>query len=182
MIKPPRYSPAIFLLAGAFSLVGPLAFALGGGGNSNNGSNTPVCEQGYVWNASKSECVKATSSTMDDETLFALGRDLALAGRYQEALDALQAVASPDSMVLTMIGYATRKMGNYDEGLSYYGQALNLDPNNANAHEYLGEAYAEKGNLDLAQAELEKVASICGTTCEQYEDLARAIAGQPDES
>ena len=54
--------------------------------------------------------------------------------------------------------------------------------NNINTHEYLGEAYAEKGKLDLAKAELVKVSAVCGTTCEQYQDLAKAIAGTPDEN
>ena len=43
----------------------------------------------------------------------------------------------------------------------------------------IAEAYAEKGKLDLAKAELVKVESVCGTTCEQYQDLAKAIAGTP---
>jgi tetratricopeptide (TPR) repeat protein len=180
MIKVPKSSPAILLLAGALSLVGPVALAAGGSGGGDS-SNTPTCERGYVWNTGKGKCVKATSSNMDDKTLYTQGHDLALAGRYQEALDALQAVKAPDSMALTMIGYAKRKMGDYDGGLSYYQMALTIDPNNVNTHEYLGEAYAEKGKLDLAKAELAKVASVCGTTCEQYQDLAKAIAGTPDE-
>ena len=84
-------------------------------------------------------------------------------------------------MTLTMIGYATRKLGNYDRGLAYYAKALALDSNNINTHEYLGEAYAEKGKVDLAKTELIKVAAVCGTTCEQYQDLSKAIAGTPDE-
>jgi hypothetical protein len=35
--------------------------------------------------------------------------------------------------------------------------------------------------MDLAKAELAKVALICGTTCEQYEDLAKAITGVSDD-
>jgi tetratricopeptide (TPR) repeat protein len=80
-----------------------------------------------------------------------------------------------------MIGYSQRKMGHYDAGLAYYRQALALDPNNVNTHEYLGEAYAEKGKLDLARADLLKVSAVCGRGCEQYQDLAKAIAGVPDD-
>jgi tetratricopeptide (TPR) repeat protein len=183
MINDRKSSTAIILLlAGGLSLGGSLAFAASGGGSTSGGASTPDCSKGYVWSTQKSKCVKATSSNMDDKTLYSQGRDLALAGRYQEALDALDAVKNQDSMVLTMIGYSKRKMGNYDEGLVYYQKALVLDPNNVDTHEYLGEAYAEKGKLDLAKAELVKVASVCGTTCEQYQDLANAIAGIPDES
>jgi tetratricopeptide (TPR) repeat protein len=169
------------VIAGALSLAAGVALAASGGGSSSSGTATPHCKTGYVWNASKGKCEKATSSTMDDKTLYAEGRNLALAGRYEEALTALDAVKTPDSMTLTMIGYAQRKQGNYDVGVAYYAKALALDPNNINTHEYLGEAYAEKGKLDLAKAELVKVGAVCGQTCEQYQDLARAIAGTPDQ-
>jgi tetratricopeptide (TPR) repeat protein len=181
MIRTHNSLATTLFLAGALSLAGTAAFALSGGGSSSDAS-THSCHTGYVWNAKKGICEKATSSTMDDKTLYAQGRDLALAGRYEEALAALEAVKVQDSMVLTMIGYSQRKMGNYGEGLAYYQKALTLDPNNVNTHEYLGEAYAEKGQLDLARAELLKVSAVCGTTCEQYQDLAKAIAGTPDES
>jgi tetratricopeptide (TPR) repeat protein len=132
-----------------------------------------------VWNSSTEKCEKSTS--LDDKALYDQGRDLALAGRYAEALTALEAVRDQnDAMVLTMIGYSKRKLGDYDGGLAYYQRALALEPNNVNTHEYLGEAYAEKGKLDLAKAELVKISAVCGTTCEQYLDLAKAIAGKPD--
>jgi hypothetical protein len=41
--------------------------------------------------------------------------------------------------------------------------------------EYLGEAYVIKGRLDLAQEQLQHIKSICGSTCEEYQDLAEAI-------
>jgi len=163
--------------------VGP-AFAASGGSSSGGGgaSTTPTCQSGYVYDPNKKTCVKATSGLFDDKQLYAQGRALALAGRYAEALDALTAVRNQnDSMVLTMIGYAKRKSGSFDEGMAYYQRALAIDPKNVNTREYLGEAYAEKGRMDLAKAELVKVEALCGTECEQYQDLAKAIAGQSDE-
>jgi tetratricopeptide (TPR) repeat protein len=153
----------------------------GGGGGGSSASSTPSCSHGKVYDSARGQCVRKGAS-LDDKYLYRQGRDLALAGRYDEALTALNAVKVPDSMTFTMIGYATRKMGNYDEGLAYYAKALALDPQNVNTHEYLGEAYAEKGKLDLAKAELVKVSAVCGTTCEQYQDLSKAIAGTPDEN
>jgi tetratricopeptide (TPR) repeat protein len=155
--------------------------ASGGGGGGGGGGSTPTCKHGTVYDSSKHQCVK-NGASLDDKYLYQQGRDLALAGRYDEALTSLNAVKSPDSMTLTMIGYATRKLGNYDTGLAYYQKALALDPSNVNTHEYLGEAYAEKGKLDLAKAELIKVSAVCGTTCEPYQDLSKAIAGTPDQN
>jgi len=173
------------LLSGAGLAALALAITLpafaAGGSSSGGGNNTPTCQAGYVYDKNKQACVKSGSSSLDDKELYQQGHDLALAGRYTEALDALKAVKNQnDSMLLTMIGYATRKLGHFDEGLAYYRQALVLNPNNVNTREYLGEAYAEKGQLDLAKAELVKVQALCGTECEQYKDLSAAIAGKPD--
>ena len=165
--------------------VGPAFAASGGGsngGSSGGGASTPSCQPGYVYDSNRKTCVKATSGLFDDKQLYAQGRALALAGRYAEALGALTAVRNQnDSMVLTMIGYAKRKSGSFDEGMAYYRRALAIDPKNANTREYLGEAYVEKGRMDLAKAELANVEALCGTECEQYQDLAKAIAGQSDD-
>ena len=174
------------LVALALSIAGAVgpAFAASGGSSNGGGSgaSTPSCPSGYVYDSNKKSCVKASSGLFDDKQLYAQGRALALSGRYAEALDALTAVRNQnDSMVLTMIGYAKRKSGSFDEGMAYYQRALAIDPKNVNTREYLGEAYAEKGRMDLAKAELAKVEALCGTECEQYEDLAKAIAGQPED-
>jgi tetratricopeptide (TPR) repeat protein len=166
----------------AFAASGGSSSGGGSGGGSGSGASTPSCPTGYVYDSNKKSCVRANSGLFDDKQLYAQGRALALAGRYAEALGALTAVRNQnDSMVLTMIGYAKRKSGSFDEGMAYYRRALAIDPKNVNTREYLGEAYAEKGRMDLAKAELVKVEALCGTECEQYQDLAKAIAGQSDE-
>lgn len=180
-----KHAPIILALtaclASLFPAAGP-AFAASGGGSGSSGANTPTCDDGYVWNPNTQQCELKSGSTVDDKSLYRQGRDLALAGRYKEALTALGAVRQPDSMTYTMIGYSWRKMGNFKSAQSYYYRALALDPNNVNTHEYLGEAFAERGRMDLAKIELAKVAAIAGTKSEQYHDLSRAIAAQPDES
>jgi tetratricopeptide (TPR) repeat protein len=174
------------LVALALSIAGAAgpAFANPSGGSSSgsSGSGTPSCKPGYVYDTSKQTCVKASSGLLDDEQLYQQGRALALGGHYDEALGALAAVRNQnDSKVLTMIGYAKRKLGSFDEGMAYYRQALAIDPDNADTREYLGEAFVETGRMDLAKAELANVEALCGTECEQYQDLAAAIAGQPDD-
>ena len=109
------------------------------------------------------------------------GHRQVLAGYYDHALDALNAICDKnDAMVLTMIGYSKRKLGALDEGIAIYHQALAIDPKNINTHEYLGEGYIDAGHIDLAEAELDTLQGLCGTTCEQYQDLAKALAGEPD--
>ena len=115
---------------------------------------------------------------LDDKDLYEQGHALAKAGHSEAALAALTTIEDQnDSMVLTMIGYSKRKMGNWNEGVAFYHKALAIDPNNPNTREYLGEAYLTNGRIDLAEAELAKIEAITGTESEQYQELAFAIAG-----
>jgi tetratricopeptide (TPR) repeat protein len=160
----------------ALSLAAGGAFAAGSGGGDK--PNKPSCPTGQVWDEKKG-CVNASGSNLEDQDLLEQGTALAKAGRYDDALQVFAAAKDRnDSQLLTMIGYATRKLGQYDEGVAYYHQALAINPDNVNTHEYLGEAYAEMGQIELAKAELTKVEALCGTECEQYEDLAKAIEGE----
>jgi len=68
--------------------------------------------------------------------------------------------------------------GALDEGIAYYHRALAIDPDNVNTREYLGEGYVAMGRLDLAQAELDRIGTLCGEGCDQYLDLAAAMAGE----
>ena len=72
-------------------------------------------------------------------------------------------------------GYATRKLGRTEEGIGYYLQSVAMDPNYAQVREYLGEAYVVQGKLAEAGTQLKAIEKICGTGCEEFEDLADAI-------
>lgn len=163
-------------VAGSLTLGAP-AFAVSSGGSSGGSSGTQ-CKQGMVWNQAKGICEKASSGLFDDKTLYEQGRALALAGEYGKALALFDIIENKrDADVLTMIGYSKRKSGSVEEGISYYQQALAIDPDNVNTREYLGEGYVAMGRLDLAQAELDRIGALCGESCDQYIDLATAMAG-----
>jgi hypothetical protein len=152
----------------------------GGAGGTTGGGGAVNCrtDAGWVYDEEQGICIRKGSD--NDAMLYTQGRALALAGYYDDALDFLGDVATKDSMTLTMIGYATRKLGRAEEGIAIYHQALAIDPDNVNTREYLGEGYLAAGRVDLAEAELDTIAYICGnTTCEQYVDLQKAIVGDP---
>jgi tetratricopeptide (TPR) repeat protein len=178
----------------AAGMAGAFAFALmtvpalaasggsGGGGGGGSGSGEPVhtCpKKGEVWKDGK--CVKRTGAIPDSD-LYAQGRQLALDGRYEAALDLLTAVRNQrDPMVLTMIGYSKRKQGDMEGGFAAYKQALAIDPGNLNTHEYMGEAYVTIGKVEEAKLELATLQKLCGGAgCEQYDDLAKALNGEPE--
>ena len=79
--------------------------------------------------------------------------------------------------VATLIGYASRKLGRYDDAKVWYERALAADPNHAQTWSYYGMWQAEQGNILKAKDDLEKVRSICGTECREYTALKEAIDG-----
>ncbi len=171
----------IALCTAGLIAVGPALAASGGGGSSGgSGSSNIQCRAGWVYDKTKRICVRKDAA--GDSDLFEQGRALAVAGEYERALDLLEAVRNQDdAMVLTMIGYSKRKMGQVDEGLAYYHKALAIEPDNVLTREYLGEGYVITGRVDLARAELDRIGAICGnTSCEEYRDLAAAINGDPE--
>ena len=113
------------------------------------------------------------SDVLPDAQLVEYAFALAKAKRYDEALQTLDMLKDANTpRALNYRGYATRKLGRTEEGISYYLKSVAMDPNYAQVREYLGEAYVLQGKFDLARQQLETIAKICGSTdCEEYEDL-----------
>lgn len=75
-----------------------------------------------------------------------------------------------------LLGYSLRNQKKYDDSLLAYKQALSLDPKHKGAHEYIGMAYVQMGQLDKAKEHLASLDKICPFSCEEYRDLKKAIA------
>jgi tetratricopeptide (TPR) repeat protein len=154
------------------------ALADGGGGGGGSDSST-TCPQGQVYDPRTMQCVRQQSGVLPDKTLADSAYALAKAERYQEALQVLDLLKNRQTaQALNYRGYATRKLGRVDEGIGYYLKSVALDPRYAEVREYLGEAYVIKGDVARAKAQLRAIKKICGTQCEQYKDLAKAISGE----
>jgi len=98
--------------------------------------------------------------------------------RFAEAMPLLKQVVARDPTsadAYNELGFAARKLGDRDAAYRYYGIALQLDPHHLGATEYLGELYAESGDLPHAEAQLARVAEICHGKCEAFTDLETAI-------
>ena len=146
-------------------------------GGGKDGAAHPTCPRGQVWDSRTQRCVQAHSGILPDKALADNAYALAKAERYDEALavlDLMQDRETPEA--LNYRGYATRKLGRVDEGIGYYLKSVSLDPRYAQVREYLGEAYVIKGDVEQAREQLRAIEAICGTDCEEYEDLAKAIS------
>ena len=128
----------------------------------------------------KKSAKKKKSSSAED---FLAGYHAAYAliydhGDYVGGIAALRALSYDDNAdVATLLGYASRKLGRYDDAKSWYERALAADPNHAVTWSYYGMWQAEQGNLLKAKDDLEKVRFICGTDCRPYKMLKDVIDG-----
>jgi Flp pilus assembly protein TadD len=81
--------------------------------------------------------------------------------------------------VHNLLGYSWRKRATPDlaKAFEHYQTALRLQPRHKGAHEYIGEAYLMDRKPAEAEKHLAQLEAICGNrTCEEYADLAKAIA------
>jgi Tfp pilus assembly protein PilF len=81
--------------------------------------------------------------------------------------------------VHNLLGYSYRKRAAPDitKAFEHYKTALSLNPKHKGAHEYIGEAYLVDKKPAEAEKHLAALEAICGNkTCEEYADLAKALA------
>jgi tetratricopeptide (TPR) repeat protein len=167
------------ILAAAISGAPQLAAAMGGG----SPSDTSGSSQGSKPSDGKSSKQKKKNDKSSSAKDFIDGYHAAYAliydkDDYQGGIIALRALAHDNNAdVATLLGYASRKLGRYDDAKYWYDKALAADPKHALTWSYYGMWHAEQGNLLKAKDDLEQVRLICGTECKEYLALKEVIDG-----
>jgi len=108
---------------------------------------------------------------------LARARAMIKAQDYQGALRALREFEGKldHADLYNLLGFASRKTGDFARAEVYYVQALRLDPRHLGALEYQGQLFAETGRLDQARRNLVTLTTLCPKGCEELEDLQEAI-------
>ncbi len=107
---------------------------------------------------------------------------LSAAAKHQEAIDLLETALAVDPrnrqayIGMARVALAQRLPG---KAIRFYNEALKLEPNDVNAIAGQGEAYVQRGAVERARRNLERVKSLCATPCSQANTLAAAIAKGP---
>lgn len=135
------------------------AHAAGGGGGSGGGGSETT----------------ATDPVIQTAQAAIASKDWAAA---QATLLKALAANAKNADYHNLYAYSVRKSANpnMDVVFSHYGEALRLDPKHRGAHEYLGEAYLQVGNLPKAREQLAALDKLCLLSCEEYRDLKLAVA------
>jgi len=76
----------------------------------------------------------------------------------------------PDT--LNYLGFASRKIGNFEIAEKYYLEGLSINPNHVGINEYLGELYINTNRIDKAK---ERLVVLKNCNCEEFEELKNAI-------
>lgn len=158
-----------------------LPFAAFAAGSDDTEPPTPTettteCDKGQVWDEKTKACVTAEDSSLNDDQRFDATRELAYAGRYDEALAMLDTMTEGDTArVMTYRGFALRKSGQIEQGIAAYEQAIALDPANILARSYYGQLLVEMNELDRARIQLASIRDTGGTGTWAERSLATAI-------
>ena len=119
--------------------------------DSGGGSGSSACKKYKTGSKEWKQCMGQARQDLEDT--YALGYWMAKTGEYEDALKVLKSASDQnDPRVLTMIGFATRHLGHVDEALLQAGEPAK------------------------AKEQLNEIAKRCGMTCDDYQQLASAIA------
>jgi hypothetical protein len=184
-----------FCLASLMGTPANQVFAAGGGGGGGGGpagedimrpgSSQPPNTQSAPAPRSSHRTKKSSKQSFLSDPDFVAGYRAAYAtiydrNDYEGAIRQLHALGHDDyANVANLIGYSYRKLGDYGLSQVWYERALKSDPNHVLTWQYYGLWQIEQGNRDQAEYHLRKIASICGTDCDEYRSLAAALAQPP---
>ncbi|MFC0219835.1 Flp pilus assembly protein TadD [Pseudochelatococcus lubricantis] len=100
-------------------------------------------------------------------------------GEYEAAVKGLTELSATvrHADIYNLLGFATRKLGRYEESARWYKEALYYDPTHRPAIEYQGELFIATGDLEGARGNLQILDLLCPSGCPERETLAAAIAG-----
>jgi tetratricopeptide (TPR) repeat protein len=178
-----RYRLAVLTTASLFALSLGVGAALAAGEPDPPGARSPGPAQTQKPAAGSKESTKSKKKKdqkSEQEFLdqYRAAYALKMAGDYRAAFAAFKSLDADDHPdVATELGYTARKLGDYQLSKYWYEHALAIDPQHVKTWQYYGMWQVEQGNMLKAGDMLEKIRLICGTECQEYQDLKGGMEG-----
>lgn len=110
------------------------------------------------------------------------GRALLASGKPEQAEDLLETALAVDPRnrwAFVDLARVAEKQHLYGKAIRMTNKALMLEPNDPDAIAVQGEAMVEMGAVARAQANLQKLRTICPNSCPQVAQLSAAISRGP---
>lgn len=114
--------------------------------------------------------------------LLRQGEALTASGQYAQAIDSLETALVVDPrnraayVALARVAQAQKLPG---KAIKFYYEALKLEPNDLSALAGQGEALVQRGAVERAKRNLERIKTLCKSDCPQATTLAAVIAKGP---
>ena len=151
-------------------------FAMAAGGATTPTTTSKDCEGVQVWDEKTKTCVDPQESSLDQDELMEVVRELAYAGRNEDAQGVLRTMHNQnDDLVLTYWGFTNRKLGNLDAANVYYTRAIAQNPDNILARSYMAQGFITEGRVDEAIAEWREIMDRGGEGTWAEASLRKAI-------
>jgi tetratricopeptide (TPR) repeat protein len=166
------------ILAAALVFAPHLAFAAGTESSEppKPTATTTECAKGEVWDEKTKACIKAEESSLNDDQRFGAVRELAYAGRYDEAMHVLATMTEGEtSRVMTYQGFLLRNTGHIEEGIAAYERAIAMNPDNILARSYYGQLLVQMDELAMAEDQLTQIRAHGGAGTWAEQSLSTAI-------
>ena len=170
-------------------LITATAFAKGEGGESGSGGGSSGGSSGgNSGGSSGSGNTGGSSASGGNYSYSTVGYDAELKKilfevenkeNYKGSLSALEKYVyenPKNSNGWNLIGFVSRKLGDYENAEIYYKTGLEIEPHNDDILAYLGELYLDTGRYEMALENLKVLKDICVYNCDEKAELSQAIA------
>ena len=153
-----------------FVLIAGSAYSAGSSGGSSGGGETKPVSQYQIGERMINKAKKFEKKNKTDKAQKHYKKAIGYLLKHNKEFPA-------DPNTLNYLGFAHRKIGDYENAEIYYSMGLELDPKHVGINEYMGELFVATNRLDKAK---ERLAVLKDCNCKEYKDLKLVIEGKKE--
>ena len=154
-----------FLTVLLFVLITSPVFSAGSSGGSGSGGEAKPVSQYQIGEKMINKAKKFEKKNKTDKAQKHYKKAIGYLLKHNKEFPA-------DPNTLNYLGFAHRKIGDYENAEIYYSMGLELDPKHVGINEYMGELFVATNRLDKAK---ERLAVLKDCNCKEYKDLKLVI-------
>ena len=159
-----------FLTVLLFVLITSPAFSAGSSGGSGSGGEAKPVSQYQIGEKMINKAKKFEKKNKTDKAQKHYKKAIGYLLKHNKKFPA-------DPNTLNYLGFAHRKIGDYENAEIYYSMGLALDPKHVGINEYMGELFVATNRIDKAK---ERLAVLKDCNCKEYKDLKLVIEGKKE--
>ena len=159
-----------FLTVLLFILITSPVFSAGSSGGSSGGGEAKPVSQYQIGEKMINKAKKFEKKNKTDKAQKHYKKAIGYLLKHNKKFP-----ADPDT--LNYLGFAHRKIGDYENAEIYYSMGLELDPRHVGINEYMGELFVVTNRLDKAK---ERLAVLEDCNCKEYKELKLVIEGKKE--